>query len=62
MRIDQKEIQAVEHLRKFGELKKVSILLNLFSLEGENIHLSQIKKIKGVSSVEEDFKGDLLLV
>lgn len=62
VQIDRDKIQAVEQLKIFGDVKKVSFLLNIFSVEGEFSTSKHLKDINGVISVEEDFKGDLMLV
>lgn len=61
VRIDKNELSAIAELETYGKLEKVSFLLNLFSVEGENLSAKKISKIKGVVSIEEDRKGELML-
>lgn len=61
VRIDKDELSAITELESYGKLEKVSFLLNLFSVEGENLSIKKISKIKGVMSIEEDRKGELML-
>lgn len=60
--VDNKSIEAVRDLEKMGKIEKVSFLLNLFTVEGENLSILKIKNIKGVLSVEEEYHGNLMAI
>jgi len=62
VKIDKVNLFAIEELQKVGKVKRVSLLLNLFSVECDVNLIDDIKKIKGVLSVEEDYVGSVMVV
>lgn len=61
VKIDTKSAEAIPDLEKFGKIEKVSVLMNIFSIEGSNLSIAKIKKIEGVLTVEDDYSGELLM-
>lgn len=57
--IDSDYNEAIGELSKYGKIEKISILLNLFSLETQVENICEIKKIKGVESVNKELEGSL---
>lgn len=62
MTIDKNHLNAVEKLQEYGAVEKVSFLLNIFSVEVDLKVIDQIQGIQGVLSVEDNYKGSLMLV
>lgn len=57
--IDRDCNEAIEELSKYGKIEKISILLNLFSLETQVENICEIKAIKGVQSINKELEGSL---
>lgn len=57
--IDRDCNEAIEELSKYGKVEKISILLNLFSLETQAENICEIKAIKGVQSINKELEGSL---
>ncbi|MEW9124885.1 MAG: hypothetical protein AB2421_19390 [Thermotaleaceae bacterium] len=57
--IDQKPNRAVEEISCFGKVEKISVFLNLFTLQTSPDNIDKIKLINGVKSVRVDEEGYL---